>query len=91
MGIKQEVAEILSEVAGLMERDGKFFCGVDKEYTEKIVSLVRAGMQREIGGWLEKNNVIAINKKKSLNELGWLITMEKLHEFLSGTYKEEEG
>lgn len=27
--------------------------------------------------WLDDNNVIAIHKDKSLNELGWLITMEK--------------
>ncbi len=30
--------------------------------------------------WLDDNNVIAIHKDKSLNELGWLITMEKRQE-----------
>ena len=49
------------------------------EAAEELNTLIEAAKKEELQrviNWLDKHNMIAINKTKSLNELGWLITVE---------------
>ena len=45
--------------------------------TTKEEEEIRKDERERIMEWLDDNNVIAIHEGKSLNERGWLITMEK--------------